>query len=138
MPLDQGAFSQPLPLDQRGSLPVVLVGSEHETVSPDMCDALADADVVFFEEGVERGILALVSAGVLVEPVSDAGAGTVSREAALFRASTLASDGWRVVWIASANAPDLRGNFDGGGTAAFNAAIYRPHALATALNGLAG
>jgi hypothetical protein len=108
--------------------------------------ALAAADVVLHEENVDPAALAFVARGAFVEPVVANGHAMLARASAIARARKLASEGWRVVWLAAGDANHLALDFakagiasgDGAAAGAFVASGREPHLLATALNGLAG
>jgi hypothetical protein len=108
-------------------------------VSAEQRAALAAADVIFAETGVETGIVAAAPRGAHVERVPTEGSlGAVHRHA-LVRARRLAADGWRVVWLSRDTVDPVGAEFaSGDAAAAALAAAPAPHALATALNGLAG
>ena len=113
-------------------------------ISPKAQAVVAGADIIFCEEEAYGGILALVSSGALVETVSVTGDRTWSRAFSVARARKLAADGWRVVWVAAAEANDLPGFEcadglgDAGATDPAAPSAYAPHPLATPFNGLAG
>lgn len=107
-------------------------------------DALAAADLVLHEDGIDASIAALVPSGALLEPVSARGS-AVTKSLALARARRLASEGWRVVWLSSGDVEGLAADFAKAGLALNNdtrAASFAnaapPHRLATGFNGLAG
>jgi hypothetical protein len=146
MPLDYVGASSPPSHGLRDNGPIELIGSEPDCTSPLARAALAAADVVFCDENADRDILRLVAPGALVELVSGDGGRDPTRALSISRARKLAGDGWRVVWITSAqsvgSAADLGdvghpiAGADDISVAAAEA--YQPHAFATALNGLAG
>jgi hypothetical protein len=107
--------------------------------------ALAAADIVLHETAIAPGIAALVPRGTLVEPVPADASGALTKRSAMARASRLASEGWRVVWLASGGPDALALDFAKAGLAVANdipdagvASGDTPHLLATSLNGLAG
>ena len=113
-------------------------------ISPNERDILAGADVIFFEQGADVDSLAVAAPRAFIEPVC--GCDRVqSRAVSIDRARRLADDGWRVVWLTSA---DGHGSFaplqqaspgqGGAGADVVAAHPYEPHQLATAFNGLAG
>jgi hypothetical protein len=114
--------------------PIFVRMANSEEISPTGRAALAAADVVFCDDDVDPGVVALTRPCALVEFVSVNGAGAWSRPLSIARARRLARDGWRVVWIASANV-DLPSDCEQTDCAVEAGA---PHALATAFNGLAG
>jgi hypothetical protein len=143
MPLDLVSLPPFIVGPMSGGVVVVRLTAGAE-IPPDIRAALACADIVFCDEGAERGFAASVGPSTLVECVPDDGGRAWWRPSVLARAGRLAGDGWRVVWVASAKselpgdfAPmanstrSLAGEFVTGGPDA-------PHPLATAFNGLAG
>jgi hypothetical protein len=63
--------------------------------------ALAAADAVLHDDGIDPRILALVSRSAFVEPVASNGDCASAKSPAIARAFKLASEGWRVVWLVS-------------------------------------
>jgi hypothetical protein len=118
--------------------------SEPGDISPKARAVVAGADIIFCEGEAYGGILALVSSGTLVETVSVTGDRTWSRAFSVARARKLAADGWRVVWVAVAEADDLPeferadGIADAGVADPAAPPASAPHSLATSFNGLAG
>jgi hypothetical protein len=144
MPSHDIASSSP-PIDVASAWrPKLISLREPEDMSPKARAVVADADIIFCEEEAYGGILALVSSGSLVEAVSVTGGRTWSRAFSVARARKLAADGWRVVWVAVAEADDLpefecADGIAGAGVADPAAPSARaPHPLATPFNGLAG
>lgn len=120
---------QPVPL---GS--AIASASEHPRL-------LAEADIVFCEEGVDPGVLAWVGRSKMVEFVTPSSEQAVS----IARACKLANDGWLVVWVTSAAVADQpfglaprHGALENLLSALDAAHTNEPHSLATAFNGLAG
>jgi hypothetical protein len=108
-------------------------------ISAEQRAALTAADVVCVETGIEAGIVAAAARSALVEPVPTFGSPDPAHQHALARARRLAADGWRVVWLSRSAVDPVGTEFaSGDAAAAALAAAPAPHALATALNGLAG
>lgn len=130
-------------------IPVVVIESASscsgEIPAPQR-SVLAAADVVLHEEDVDPAVLAFVARGAFVEPVATNGHAMLARASAIARARKLASEGWRVVWLAAGDADHLALDFakaglasgDGAAAGAFVASGREPHLLGTPLNGLAG
>jgi hypothetical protein len=133
-PIDVASAGRPMLISVRGP----------GDISPKARAVVAGADIIFCEGEACGGILALVSSGALVETVSVTGDRTWSRAFSVARARKLAADGWRVVWVAAAEADDLpefecADGIGGAGVADPAAPSARaPHPLATPFNGLAG
>jgi hypothetical protein len=134
MPLQYQASLQLLVNEPVAGGPIVIRMANSGEISPMVRAKLGAADAVFCDDDADRGVVALTSPGALVEFVAVNGAGAWSRPLSIARARRLAGDGWRVVWIASANV-DLPSDCDQADCAVEAGA---PHALATAFNGLAG
>ena len=112
-------------------------------------EALAAADAVLHDGDIDLGILAFVRRSAFIEPVVAAGKHTHERSAAIARAGKLASEGWRVVWIdtaerspadfAAAAGTAIQVCTDACAHEATRSTLVRgPQPLATAFNGLAG
>lgn len=149
MPDDFAASS----LSARGSsapcATVVVIGCE-----PASCGAmpvserraLAGADAVLCETGIDAAILSLAPHGALVEAVMASGQPALPRVSAIARAAKLTSEGWRVVWLAAGDARGVAIDLAAAGVAVGECRApdsdtmrpYEPHSLATAMNGLAG
>jgi hypothetical protein len=132
-----GSSVQPLP-----AAPVILPPElwQGGAIAPPAQQVLARADIVFCEETGAAEALAQLGRKAPVEWVC--AHETPARELAIARALRLAGDGWRVVWITSADAPALPPEFAPPGAGATAATVplaaLPQHALATGLNGLAG
>lgn len=108
--------------------------------------ALAGADAVLCETGIDAAILALAPHGALVEAVMANGHPALPRVSAIARAAKLASEGWRVVWLAAGDARAVALDLTAAGVAVGDRSTpgidatrpYEPRSLATAMNGLAG
>ena len=118
-------------------LPIRLVALDVGGIGPSQREVLATADVIFCDAGADIASLRLTAPRALIEPVRDS--------ASMARARGLASDGWRVVWLTSADrASSLVPSGEPGrarddaGVQLTAARSYEPHQLATAFNGLAG
>jgi hypothetical protein len=114
--------------------------------------ALAAADAVLYDRGVDSRILALARQNAFLEPVAgsdDLAAATI----AIARVRKLASEGWRVVWLVRADLDQLSAAIDGASGCAdlhictdlcthaeqaLFALARGPQTLASAFNGLAG
>lgn len=140
MPSHEFASSSP-PIDAASAWrPKLISLREPADVSPKARAVVTAADIVFCEEEAYGGILALVSSGTLVEIVSGAG----KRPWSIGYARKLTSEGWRVVWVAAAEADDLP-EFECADSVADTGvgdpaapSVSAPHPLATPFNGLAG
>lgn len=124
--------------------PTLLVASDVGGIAPSERDFLAAADVIFCEQVADIGSLMLAAPRALIEPVRG-GERAPSRAVSINRACHLADDGWRVVWLTSAdrtgslpNCAQVTPVHDDSGTNLAAARPYEPHPLATAFNGLAG
>jgi hypothetical protein len=150
MPLDSTSLvlqSDNLELERPALIVVIGSGPCHsgEMTSP-LRSALAAADVVLLEEGVEPSALNLVAQAAFVERVETYGDPIIGRASGIARARKLASEGWRVVWLAAGNAEQLADELADaglatGGCCAADAVVTverEPRLLATPLNGLAG
>lgn len=108
--------------------------------------ALAGADAVLCETGIDAAILSLAPKSVFVEQVTANGHPALPRVSAIARAAKLASEGWRVVWLAAGDARPVALGLAAAGVPVGDRAApdgempppYEPRSLATALNGLAG
>ncbi len=123
--------------------PMLLVVSDVGRIAPSERDFLAAADVVFCEQVADIGSLMLAAPRALIEPVRGSDQG--QSRASITRARRLADDGWRVVWLTSADRTGSLANcaqvtpvHDDDGANLAVARPYEPHPLATAFNGLAG
>lgn len=119
--------------------------------------ALAAADAVLHDDGIDPTILALIPHRCFVEPVPAENARGSAENAAIGRARKLAGEGWRVVWLVAGDPERAPAEFakaaglaatgitirtcalltERGPEAAY-AEMCGPQHLATALNGLAG
>ncbi len=129
--------------------PIVVIVSDPSRpgeMTPPQRSALAAADVVLLEEDVDPPPLNFVARGAFVEPVEANRSPMPARASGIARARKLASEGWRVVWLAAGNAERLAVDLADAGLViegrcaadAFAAAGRPPHLLATPLNGRAG
>lgn len=133
------------PGDTRGERgPMLLVASDVGGIAPRQRDFLVLADVIFCEQDADIAGLASAAPRALIEQVRG-GERAPSRAVAINRACRLADDGWRVVWLTSADRTGSLANcaqvtpvHDDGGADIATARPYEPHPLATAFNGLAG
>jgi hypothetical protein len=108
--------------------------------------ALAGADAVLCETGIDAAILSLAPNGAFVERVTTNGHPALPRVSAIARAVKLASEGWRVVWLAAGDARPVTRDLaaagvpvgDRGSLESAAARPYEPRSFATAMNGLAG
>lgn len=108
--------------------------------------ALAGADAVLCETGIDAAILSLAPKSAFVERVAANGHPALPRVSAIARAAKLASEGWRVVWLAAGDARPVALDLAAAGVPVGDRAApdnempppYEPRSLATALNGLAG
>lgn len=150
MPLDS-AVPGLSPSRATGERPPVLV------VAASLCPgkiapAIAAADIVFCEDGVDGTILKNAPRSTWIERLPVNGAGLSAQTPAVARAHKLAADGWRVVLLV-ADAPNHRtADLAEADTAArcgetpasptseifAPAGDFEPRLLATSLNGLAG
>ena len=144
MPSHDVASSSP-PTDVASAWrPKLISFREPGGISPKVQAVIAGADIIFCEEEAYGGILVLVSSGALVETVSVTGNQTWSRAFSVARARKLSADGWRVVWVAAAEADNLPefecadGIGDAGVADPAVPSGCAPHLLATPFNGLAG
>lgn len=146
MPSHDIASSSP-PIDAASAgRPTLISVRKPGDISPKARAVVAVADIIFCEEEAYGGVLALVSSGALVETVSVTGDRTWSRAFSVARARKLAADGWRVVWVAAAEADDLPEFECADGITSADAGVAdpavpsgcAPHPLATPFNGLAG
>jgi siroheme synthase len=115
-----------------------------------VCAALAAADSVLHDDDVDPRILALIPHGTFVEPVASASGCSLAKSIAIARARKLASEGWRVVWLVSADDRHPPAVLAGGRTIHVCTDGYAhepwpamvdgrgPQPFATAFNGLAG
>ena len=117
--------------------PIRLVASGVGDIGPSEREVLATADVIFCDADADIASLRLTAPRALVEQVRG--------NASMARARDLASDGWRVVWLTSADragslaySGELGRTRDDAGPQLTAARSYEPHQLATAFNGLAG
>jgi hypothetical protein len=140
---DLASSSPPIDVASAGRPTLISVRGPGD-ISPKARAVITGADIIFCEEEAYGGILGLVSSGALVETVSVIGHRTWSRAFSVARARKLAADGWRVVWVAAAEADDIP-EFEcadgiGAAVVADPAApsVSAPHPLATPFNGLAG
>ena len=117
--------------------PIRLVALDVGGIGTSQREVLATADVIFCDADADIASLRLTAPRALIEPVRG--------NASMARARGLAFDGWRVVWLTSA---DRAGSLvpsgepgrtrDDAGVQLTAARSYEPHQLATAFNGLAG
>jgi hypothetical protein len=124
--------------------PALLARSDPGCRSSDVRAALARADVIFCEEDPGPEILRLAAPEAVVEFVSGDWNHAAARGLSISRARMLASDGWRVVWLAPGGSAGLAADLGHDGLARGGidddaaTAAPTPHVLATAFNGLAG
>lgn len=145
MPLDSVAHGLSASRASGERTPVLVVAA---SLCPGkIAPAIAAADVVFHEDGVDVAILANAPRTIWIERVPANGA----QASAVARAHKLAADGWRVVLlVADANHPagnlataDIAsgcGQIDAFATpeTLTRAGDFEPRLLATPFNGLAG
>ncbi len=121
-----------------------LLAPDVSGISPNERDILASADVIFCEQSADAGSLACAAPRAFIEQVRGSDPAQLPA-VSIDRARRLADDGWRVVWLASADRAGSLAHLQpanpgaaGGGSDPAAARAYEPHRLATAFNGLAG
>jgi hypothetical protein len=150
MPLDSAVHGLSPSRATGGRSPVLVVAA---SLCPGkIAPAIAAADVVFCEDGVDGTILTNAPRSTWIERLPVNGAGLSAQASAIARAHKLAADGWRVVLLV-ADAPnhrtvDLAEADTGAGCGQTPASAtleaftptrdFEPRLLATPFNGLAG
>ena len=149
MSADAAAALRNVPGSASPDTAVVVIGCERGSRGAiPACErvALAEADAVLCETGIDAAILALAPNGAFVERVVANGHPALPRVSAIARAAKLASEGWRVVWLAAGDARPVALDLaaagvpvgDRGAPPCEGVPAYEPRFLATAMNGLAG